>query len=203
MTATLPRPAALTTGPRAVLTITGQNRPGLVEQLFAVLARPDACAPTVELVDLSQVVMHGRLLLALVLASPSAEEDALLAHAVRLASEVSTTAGVQVEVDVAASGASTSGDDVRARVTVLGRPVPFGAVAGVLSAISATGGVVEAIWSGAGEPPTALEFVVARTPRAALCAQLAAVADATGADIAIEQEGPAAGTPPPGRTGRA
>jgi phosphoserine phosphatase len=136
--------------------------------------------------------MHGRLLLALVVASCAAEEDALLAHAVRLASEVSTAAGVQVEVDVAASGPPAPRDDVRARVTVLGRPVPFRAVAGVLRAVSATGGVVEAIWRGAEEPLTALELVVSGAQRVALCAELASLADATGADIAVEEAGRAA-----------
>jgi phosphoserine phosphatase len=72
-------------------------------------------------------------------------------------------------------------------VTVLGCPVPIEAVAGVMRAMTAAGGIVEAMWRLPGEPLGGLELTVGGADTIPLCARLAAVAAETGADIAVEQ----------------
>ncbi|MCV2491578.1 phosphoserine phosphatase SerB [Geodermatophilus sp. YIM 151500] len=53
-------------GPRALLTVTGEDRPGVTARLFAALA---ASRPPVEVVDVEQVVVHGHLVLGVVVAA--------------------------------------------------------------------------------------------------------------------------------------
>jgi phosphoserine phosphatase len=173
------------------VTVTGPNRPGVVEELFAVLAEHTGPAPALELVDVGQVVMHGQLVLVVGLRAPGCTgphaEDALLARLVRSAVDVSAATGVRVQVEAGGPGRSSAAD--RCRVTVVGSPVPLEAVAGVTQAMTATGGVVEAMWRLPGEPLAGIELTVTGSEPIALCAALAAVAAATGADIAVEQAG--------------
>ena len=78
-------PASTAPAPRAVLTVSGVDRPGVTARLFAALADADG-APAVEVLDVEQVVVHGHLVLGVVVGAlavgdaPAADEGALLAH---------------------------------------------------------------------------------------------------------------------------
>jgi phosphoserine phosphatase len=175
---------------RAVLTVTGPDRPGAVDTLFAALARPDPAGPVLELVDVGQVVLGGQLILH-VGVRPAEEagprtDDALLARLVRLAAEVSAVLGVHVQIDAASTCHPGDRYGRRCRVTVWGQPLSLGAVAGVARAVATAGGTVEAIRQLSSDPLTGVEITVVGAEQAALCSGLATVAGETGADIAVD-----------------
>jgi phosphoserine phosphatase len=191
-----PQPAAapIGEGPRALLTVTGIDRPGVTARLFGALAGSADGAPSLEVLDVEQVVVHGQLVLGVVVGAVAVDgagpetEDALLARLVRLAGEVSGATGVQVRVEPA-SGPEPERPGRPHHVIVLGRPVPPGAVAGAARAIAAIGGNIDAIRRLSDYPVTSFELTVSGAEATALRTELGHVAAATGADIAVEQAG--------------
>jgi phosphoserine phosphatase len=194
-----PRPATVSTTPaaRAVLTVSGDDRPGVTARLFSALADRSSGGPAVEVVDVEQVVVHGHLVLGVVVAvlpgSEAAPTDdaALLTHLQQLAAEVAAAVGVDVTVE-SASGPRPAADQRPGRphhVIVLGRPVPPDAVAGAARAIAAIGGNIDAIRRLSDYPVTSFELTVTGAEGTELRTALASVAASTGADIAVEQVG--------------
>jgi phosphoserine phosphatase len=188
----VPAPTAET--PRALLTVTGADRPGVTARLFSALADTSGGAPAVEVLDVEQVVVHGHLVLGVVVGvlvgdgAPVVDEPLLLAHLGRLAGEVSTAVGVNVAVESAA-GPEPVPSGRPHHVIVLGRPVPPDAVAGAARAIAGTGANIDAIRRLSDYPVTSFELTVSGGEATALRTALAEVAAATGADIAVEQVG--------------
>jgi phosphoserine phosphatase len=189
-------PASTAPAPRAVLTVSGVDRPGVTARLFAALAQPSDGAPAVEVLDVEQVVVHGHLVLGVVVGSvavgedPVAEEAALLAHLARLAADVAAEVGMTVEVESASEPEPVTAPAGRPHhVIVLGRPVPPDAVAGAAHAIAAIGGNIDAIRRLSDYPVTSFELTVSGAEATALRTALASVAAASGADIAVEQVG--------------
>ncbi len=180
-------------GPQALLTVTGQDRPGVTARLFTALAGAGDTAP-LEIVDVEQVVVHGQLVLGVVVAQPTGgttpeDEDALLARLVRVAGEVSNGTGMQVRVEPALGGEPVVRRGRPHHVILLGRPVPPDAVAGAARAIAEVGGNIESIRRLSDLPVTSFELTVEGAESTALRTALASVAAATGADIAVEQAG--------------
>jgi phosphoserine phosphatase len=179
--------------PRALLTVTGEDRPGVTARLFAALADD---GPDVEVVDVEQVVVHGHLVLGVVVAAlpPVAgetEDDAALVGRLKaLADAVAADTGMRVQVESATEPASAPTPDGRPHhVIVLGRPVPPDAVAGAARAVAAQGGNIDAIRRLSDYPVTSFELTVSGAGSTALRTALASVAAETGADIAVEQVG--------------
>src|SRR3954454_10414659 len=189
-------PVPVSQAPRAVLTVTGADRPGVTARLFSALAETGDGQPAVEVLDVEQVVVHGHLVLGVVVGAlavdgPAPDEGTLLAHLGRLAGEVATATGISVAVE-SASGPEDDAPVPAGRphhVIVLGRPVPPGAVAGAARAIAAIGGNIDAIRRLSDYPVTSLELTVSGAESTPLRTELARVAAATGADIAVEQAG--------------
>jgi phosphoserine phosphatase len=186
-------------GPRALLTVTGADRPGVTARLFGALADGSGDVPQVEVVDVEQVVVHGRLVLGVVVGAvptqPPVDEPAFLAALGRLAGGVAASTGVEVAVESASDPRPGDPHPDGARpgrphhVILLGRPVPPGAVAGAATAIAGVGGNIDAIRRLSDHPVTSLELTVSGAEATELRTALAAVATATGADIAVEQVG--------------
>ena len=181
---------------QAVLTVTGDDRPGVTARLFAALADTGSCDPSVEVLDVEQVVVHGHLVLGVVVAarcadsSAAADQGTLLAHLGKVAAEVAGDTGLEVTVE------SVPTDEPAARpadrphhVIVLGRPVPADAVAGAARAIADVDGNIDAIRRLSDYPVTSFELTVSGADATNLRTRLAEVAAATGADIAVEQVG--------------
>jgi phosphoserine phosphatase len=191
---TTPPPTPTTGEPRALLTVSGTDRPGLVAQLFSGLAGLEG--PPVEVVDVEQVVVHGQLVLGVVVGAragaggpPDTEEDLLVRVRV-LADEIAASAGVRVQVDPASDAGPVPVPAGRPHhVIVLGRPVPPDAVAGAARAIAGIGGNIESIRRLSDQPVTSFELTVTGAEATALRTALASVAASTGADIAVEQVG--------------
>jgi phosphoserine phosphatase len=193
-----PRPPAVPTPvtAQAVLTVSGDDRPGVTARLFAALADTGAGGPSVEVLDVEQVVVHGHLVLGVVVAaqssdgSPAADRPTLLAHLGELAAEVATDTGLEVTVESVSSGEPEPRPADRPHhVIVLGRPVPPDAVAGAARAIADVDGNIDAIRRLSDYPVTSFELTVSGADATSLRTRLAEVAAATGADIAVEQVG--------------
>jgi phosphoserine phosphatase len=187
-------PTALST-PRALLTVSGGDRPGVTARLFAALAAPGGELPPVEVVDVEQVVVHGQLVLGVVVGARPAEggpvqEEPFLAALDRLAADVAEATGLRVQVESAADADLDAAPEGRPHhVILLGRPVPPEAVAGAASAIAGIGGNIEAIRRLSDYPVTSFELTVSGAEATELRTALASVASTSGADIAVEQVG--------------
>ncbi|WP_233495847.1 phosphoserine phosphatase SerB [Geodermatophilus sp. TF02-6] len=181
---------------RALLTVTGVDRPGVTARLFAALAEVGGDLVPVEVVDVEQVVVHGQLVLGVVVGTRPAEgsrpgeEARFLAALGRLAAEVGRASGVQVQVEsVCDAGRDAAPAGRSHHVIVLGRPVPPEAVAGAAAAIAGIGGNIDAIRRLSDYPVTSFELTVSGAEATGLRSALASVAATTGADIAVEQVG--------------
>jgi phosphoserine phosphatase len=189
----LPRASSVPAA-RAVLTVTGPDRPGVTAHLFSALARSGGGRPAVEVLDVEQVVVHGHLVLGVVVAALPADgttpdEETLLEHLEGLADDVSDATGMTVAVEPASEPEPAAPAGRPHHVIVLGRPVPPDAVAGAARAIAGIGGNIDAIRRLSDYPVTSFELTVSGAEATALRTALATVASSTGADIAVEQVG--------------
>ncbi len=186
-------PAPVPGTAQAVLTVSGDDRPGVTARLFAALASGDGPVP-VEVLDVEQVVVHGHLVLGVVVAALPGEgvpdQGALLAHLGALAGQVSADTGLEVTVEpVSPDEPAPRPADRPHHVIVLGRPVPPDAVGGAARAIADVGGNIDAIRRLSDYPVTSFELTVSGADGTTLRTRLAEVAATTGADIAVEQVG--------------
>jgi phosphoserine phosphatase len=182
-------------GPKALLTVSGADRPGLTARLFTALSGVSADGPQVQVIDVEQVVVHGHLVLGVVVGTlpgdgPQIAEPEFLDRLTRLADEVAEAAGVEVRVESASDPEPVPVPAGRPHhVIVLGRPVPPDAVAGAARAIAGIGGNIDAIRRLSDYPVTSFELTVTGAEATALRTALGSVAASTGADIAVEQVG--------------
>jgi phosphoserine phosphatase len=188
-----PQPVPTPQAPRALLTVTGADRPGVTARLFSALA--ETAGPPVEVLDVEQVVVHGHLVLGVVVGAlpggdGTADEATLLAHLSGLAAEVSAATGLGVAVESATEAGPVPVPAGRPHhVIILGRPVPPEAVAGAARAIAGIGGNIDAIRRLSDYPVTSFELTVSGANATELRTATASVAAASGADIAVEQVG--------------
>jgi phosphoserine phosphatase len=187
------QPVPTLQAPRALLTVTGADRPGVTAWLFAALA--ETTGVPVEVLDVEQVVVHGHLVLGVVVGAlpggdGTADEVTLLEHLSGLAAEVSAATGLGVAVESATEAGPVPAPAGRPHhVIILGRPVPPDAVAGAARAIAGIGGNIDAIRRLSDYPVTSFELTVSGAEATELRTAMASVAAASGADIAVEQVG--------------
>jgi phosphoserine phosphatase/predicted amino acid-binding ACT domain protein len=165
--------------PHTVLvTVTGFDRPGVISALFPALAAHD-----VEVLDVEQLVIRGRLVLGVALALHG--DPGALRRAATLAAEA---LGTEIEV--------TSSEDLtepavprrsRHHVVVLGRPLRAGAVGEIARRIADLGGNVESISRVGEDGFIGLELMVTGADHHRLATTLVTVAVETGTDIAMER----------------
>ncbi len=167
----LPPPPLATTpkGIRQLVTVTGRDRPGVTADLLAALA-----GPGVALLDAEQVVVDGRLVLSLLVASPAALVPPVIE-------------GLDVELRPAGTeplpGEPGAPDPpARHHVTLLGAPVTPDAFGRVATAVAACGANIERIGRLAAWPVAAYELLVAGGETDALRRGLAGV---DGVDVAV------------------
>jgi phosphoserine phosphatase len=161
-----------------LITVTGRDRPGVTSRLFSALARHD-----VQVLDVEQVVVRGRLVLG-VLVTSGRDEDA-----VRRAAE---TAAAQLDLDVEVSAGTGDGTPARrgrVHVIVLGHPLLPAAVAGVAGRIAEAGANIDRIVRLAAYPVTSVQFEVSGADPHALREALAAEAARQQVDVAVEASG--------------
>ena len=155
-----------------LVTVTGRDHPGVTAGLLDAMHG-------VEVSDIEQVVVHGRLLLGFVLESDSpALRAALLATAGELDVDVEFTALDEPEPAAAAT---------RHHVTVLGLPLPPAALAAVARRLADCGANIEQVSRLSSYPAASYALLVSGGDTDRLRTELAAEAVAQRVDIAVER----------------
>ena len=173
--------------PRTLLiTLTGPDRTGVTATLTGALA-----AHEVEVLDVEQVVIRGRLTLGILLGpSTTLEHGAALVldAAARTAREVAPSLGMDVEVTL---GAAERDPRRRGRllVTALGHPLLPDALSGLARRISELGGNIDRVVRTAAYPVTAIELTVSGADHRLLRAALTEASAALGIDVAVQRSG--------------
>lgn len=164
--------------PTLLVTLTGDDRPGVTSALF------DALAPTGAVVlDLEQVVVRGQLTWAALLRPDGAGDEVR-----RLVADVGSQLGLDVTVEEGL-GDNRRRRTGRAAVVVLGAPLRAEAVAAVSRTIAAHGSNIDRIRRLSRYPVTTLELDVSGADLVALRRELALVASEQGVDIAVAPAG--------------
>ena len=161
-----------------LMTVSGDDRPGVTSALFNAIADVGA-----EVLDLEQVVVRGHLTLAMLLAA--GPRDDLLRSVVR---DVAAGLGMKVKVR-AGTGDNAPRRSGRAAVVVLGAPLLASAVAAVTARIAAHGANIDRIRRLSRYPVTTVEFDVSGADVASLRRELALEAAVRGVDIAVAASG--------------
>lgn len=171
-------PAVHLTSPTLLLTLTGPDRSGVSTRLFASLEPFE-----VEVVDVEQLVVRGRLVLSVLVSLPD-DIDALEAAVRATATEL----GMEVEVEHGV-GDNRPRRVGRSQVTLLGHPLRPAAMTALTSRIKAAGGNIDRILRLARYPVTALRLEVSGADPDVLQVELAAAAFEHGVDVAVEERG--------------
>ncbi len=165
-----------------LITVSGRDRPGIAADLFATLT---SCGARV--VDIEQITILGRLLLAVVVAGAPADQLR------RCAGGVGQRWSVTVEVDgepvVPATGPAGAAPPVRHLVTVLAAQLHTPAIAEVFAAITACHATVERIVRLAHTPVCSYELLVAGGTPDELRRSVTAAAAEAGVDVAVQRAG--------------
>lgn len=158
-----------------LITLTGRDRPGVTSSTLATLALAG-----VDVVDLEQIVLRGRLVLGLLVTSPAAPE--VLRTAIE---ETARALEMSVEIE-SGSGDRPHRARQRAHVTVLGTPLKAAAMAAVARRIASAGANIDRIIRLARYPVTAFDLHVSGADPDVLRTGLAIEAAAQGIDIAVQ-----------------
>ena len=166
-----------------LVTVTGPDHPGVTSVLFAALSRHD-----VDLLDVEQVVIKGRLTLGVVVVCPGDPEA--------LQDEVEAamaTIGMNADVEVGARPVNGRAVSTHA-VVVLGSPVSARAMRSVGRTLASLGANIDSIRGIADYPLTGLELMVTATDQGAVADEalrkaLAELAAGLDVDIAVERGG--------------
>jgi phosphoserine phosphatase len=162
-----------------LVTVTGRDRPGVTSALFGALAGAD-----IEVVDVEQVVIRGRLVLG-VLIRVGDDEGKVRAEI----AEVGEVLGMDVEV-TPGTGDNAPRPSGRLHVTVLGHPLRPAAVATVAACIAGCGANIDRITRLSRYPVTSLELDLSGADDPAqLRRELVAEAALGGFDIAVQPAG--------------
>jgi phosphoserine phosphatase len=184
------RPLALDTVKRAtavLVTVTGPDRPGVTSVLFAAFTRHG-----VDVRDVEQIVIRGRLLLGALVATDRDPEG--LQEAVE---QAMASLGMTVEVEIGADSVGAVHRGSSHVVVVLGEPITAKAFGEVARALAAIGANIDAIRGVADYPVTGLELLVSVDTAATvdveadalLRSTLAEVSVVAGIDLAVERAG--------------
>ena len=171
-------PSPHLSGPTVLLTFTGPDRPGVSTALFDRLS-----AFAVEVVDVEQLVVRGRLILSVLLTQPD-DVEALETAARDLAGDL----GFVVEIE-RGSGDNRPRRVGRTIITVLGHPLEPAAMAAVTHQIAAVGGNIDRILRLARYPVTALRLEVSGADADHLQGLMLQVASDHAVDIAVAEHG--------------
>ncbi|MCP2262400.1 phosphoserine phosphatase [Streptoalloteichus tenebrarius] len=167
-----------------LITVTGPDKPGVTSVLFAALTRHG-----VEVLDVEQVVIRGRLVLGVLVAADHDPEG--LQEAVE---QAMATVGMQVEVEIGADSAARARLGSSHVLVVLGRPVTARSFTEVARRLAALGANIDAIRRVADYPVTGLELLVSAADDSAssdaeLRSAMAEVSSRIKVDIAVERAG--------------
>ena len=170
-------PPRVSDEPTLLVTLSGDDRPGVTSRLFTALAATPATV-----LDVEQVVVRGQLTLAVLLTTGGSEQ-------VR-----ATVLDVADELDMKVRCRKGRGDNAprpsgRLHVTVLGAPLLPAAVAAVARQVAAQGANIDRIRRISRWPVTTVEFDVSGGDVPSLRRAVAAEAAVLGVDVAVSPAG--------------
>lgn len=171
-------PSLHLTDPTVLVTLIGADQSGVTTRLFE-----DLSAFSVEVIDIEQLVVRGRLILSALLTIPDDREG--LESTVHAVGEAF---GLDVSVEYG-TGDNRPRRVGRAQVVILGAPLKPGAMAALAAQIKDDGGNIDRIVRMARYPVTAIRMEVSGADPDELQAHLAAVAFEQGVDIAVQENG--------------
>jgi phosphoserine phosphatase len=167
-------------GPTTILvTLTGRDRTGVTSRLFADLAHHD-----LTVLDIEQVVIRGRLVLGVLLASDGEPDLTAIHRAVR-----GLAANLDMEAEITTGWGEPPPRRGQLHVTVLGSPLRPGAVAAIAGRIAASGANIDRIDRLADRPVTCIELDVSGADPDALRAALTSEAAEQRVDVAVQRGG--------------
>ncbi len=166
---TVPKPETL------LITLTGKDRPGVTSSVFGALA-----SAGVEVVDIEQIVLRGRLVLGVLVTAPRN-----LARLRASVEESASALGMTVEIEHGVGDNKARGAG-RSHVTIIGVPLRAGAMAAVAGRIADAGANIDRIERMARYPVTAIDLHVSGVDTAALRTVLAPEAAAHSIDVAVQ-----------------
>ncbi len=158
-----------------LVTLSGEDRPGVTSQVLAVLARAG-----VEVLDVEQIVLRRRLVLGLLVTAPR-EWRRLREEVVAAAEDL----GLVVEVD-RGRGDNLGRPGGRSHVTVIGMPLTARALAAIVGRIADLGANIDRIERMARYPVTAIDLHVSGADPDRLRADVAAEGARQGIDVAVQ-----------------
>ena len=160
-----------------LVTVSGPDRPGVTSALLDAAARG-----RLEVIDIEQVVLRGRLVLGFVLGG--AREEAVVRGALH-----ARAAELGLQIEVRSGEAEPPHRPGRSHVTVLATRLTPAAVAGIAGRIADLGANIDRIVRMARSPVTAVELEVSGVLPATLRAALAPQAASLGVDLAVQPAG--------------
>ena len=173
-----PAPDAHDDEPTLLVTVSGDDRPGVTSTLFDAIAAVGA-----EVRDLEQVVVREHLTLGMLLAAAARTDE--LERVVR---EVGEGLGMKVRVR-RGTGDFSRRRRGRAAVTVLGNPLSAGAVSALTARIAGHGANIDRIRRLSRYPVTTVEFDISGAEVPRLRRELALEAAALRVDVAVSPAG--------------
>lgn len=175
----IPVPPATADVPTLLVSVTGRDRRGLTARLFAALS-----AHPVHVLDVEQVTVRGRLVLAvLVRAAPEGATSDVAASEGAIPDETALRRDLEavgaelgLDVELSAGRGDHRRAPERAHVTVLGYPLHPAAVAALATRLAGAGANIDRIVRLSSYPVTSVEFEVSGADPALLRSELAAEA---------------------------
>ena len=158
-----------------LITLTGKDRPGVTSTIFGALT-----GSGVEVLDIEQIVLRGRLILGLLVTAP---RDWKRLRAAVEETAASLDMAVEVERGV---GDNKSRKRGRSHVTVIGMPLRASHMAAVAGRIADCGANIDRIERMARYPVTAIDLHVSGADPEKLRAMLATEAAIQGIDVAVQ-----------------
>ena len=162
-----------------LVTLTGRDRPGVTSRLFAELAGHELIVE-----DIEQVVIRGRLVLGVLLASEGDPDLTGIHRSVR-----ALAADLDMEAEITTGWGEPPRRRGRLHVTVVGSPLLPSAVATIASKIAASGANIDRIDRLADRPVTCIELDVSGADPDALRAALTSEAVEQRVDVAVQRGG--------------
>ncbi|TNC45915.1 phosphoserine phosphatase SerB [Mumia zhuanghuii] len=174
----VPTPTAPLDAPTVSVTLLGRDHAGVTARLFEAFGAYD-----LEVIDVEQLVVRGRLVLAVLLTEP-ADRAGFEAALSAVADEL------DMQLDVAyGTGDNRGRRRGRSHVTVLGAPLLPSAFAAVAAQVAAAGGNIDRIVRMARYPVTAIDLDVSGADPEVLRRALAQEAARQGVDVAVQPLG--------------
>ncbi len=164
-----------------LILLSGVDRPGITASLFEVLS-----AFAITILDIEQVVIKDRLILAALIALNPAHEQAIAADL--------ESCATTLEVDIATlfsyeAKLTTSTKDGLVHVVILSTKMNPKAISELSAGMRESGANIERITRLASTPITAIEFVLSGAKQKELSQVLSPIASSNGVDIAVQPGG--------------